>query len=53
MRVSIWTGDTQRKGFKGLVLSRTPGSVGTGKDEGSGSIEPGKGTHWGTGEAPL
>lgn len=53
MRVSIWTGDTQRKGFKGLVLSRTPGSVGTGTDEGSESIEPGNVTPWGSGEPPL
>jgi Plasmid encoded RepA protein len=27
MRVQIWNGMTQRKGFKGLVLFRSPGSV--------------------------
>lgn len=55
LRVQVWKGTTQRKGFKGLVVYRTPGTVGTkGPDnalpQGSG---PGDGPSWEQGSAPI
>lgn len=51
MRVQIWKGTTQRKGFKGLVLFRSPGSSST--DGALPGGEPDDAAPWGIGEAPI
>lgn len=53
MNVQVWKGTTQRKGFKGLVLFKSPGSVSSGADGKLPELEPGEESDWGSGDAPL
>lgn len=51
MRVQVWKGITQRKGFKGVVLFRSPGSSST--DGALPGSESDDAAPWGIGEAPI
>lgn len=53
MNVFIFTGTTQRKGFKGLVLRRSPGSVTSGPDGKLPDLDPGEQEPWDSGDTPF